>query len=181
MMHRIRIIFETIAKKNTYLNIVIFASVVLCLTMNYMTADLNKFENNIIPDIRFGFTREDLDKIFSDWGEEGISIYLRSNFFDFMFIPCYTLLLGSLMVIASQKADIFIDFTPLIVIAAVCDLFETAILRKAAIIFPMLTSEKIASLGSLSQQIKWVCLCTAIFFILLLGFRGRIDRGKKNK
>ena len=174
-----RKIFDSVSQNKIYFCIVVAFSFVVGLAMNLVGSGLSNMENSMVPDVRFGFTRDDLHSLYESWGVVGRSIYLRINFLDFIFIICYTLLLGSLSVITARMSRSSLDFAPIAIVTAICDLIETLILRKAVYVFPSLISSNIAFIGSLAQQMKWVCLCINILLIVLFGFRSIIKNKSK--
>lgn len=149
-----------------------------------MTASgFRDLENKEIPDVGFGFTSDSIGSLYNSWGEVGRSTYYRLNTLDFMFMPCYTVLLGSLLVLTAQMSGSrspMIDFTPISTITALCDVIETTTLRRALVLFPVLIDEREAQIGSLAQQMKWIALSLNVFLILVLGCKGLFAK-KKSK
>merc|ERR1712038_1731820 len=140
---------------------------------NNASSGLADFEVKFIPDVRFGFTNDDIHSLYESWGEFGRSIYYRINLLDLLFIPCYTLLLGSLLARTSPLMNkIDLDITLISTVTAVCDLIETVSLRRAVNIYPMLMDEKVAQIASLAQQVKWIALSLNVFMVLVFGCRG---------
>mmetsp|Transcript_15007 Transcript_15007/g.19010 ORF Transcript_15007/g.19010 Transcript_15007/m.19010 type:complete len:181 (-) Transcript_15007:121-663(-) len=167
-------IYHAVSSSSGLMYAVIGFTIAVGLAMNIASSGLAELENKYVPDVRFGFTSDDISSLYNSWGEVGRSVYYRINTLDFMFIPCYTLLLGSLLVRTTDMSGppgSLIYLTPISTLTAFCDVIETGILRRALIIFPLLIDEKVAQIGSLAQQMKWISLSLNIFLILFLGCR----------
>jgi hypothetical protein len=169
-------IFLYIASNKKYLYGLIGLTIILGLAMNLVASGLNDFEQNAAPDLGFGFTNNNLKHLYGGWGEAGRSIYLHLNLLDFVFIPCYTLLVGTLLVLAvstqAQLSGLMPVLTVIPIITAIGDIIETSILRRTASIFPDLVGETAIHLGSLAQQMKWTFLGINVFLVSFLGTRG---------
>jgi hypothetical protein len=188
-------IFLYIASNKKYLYGLIGLTIILGLAMNLVASGLNDFEQNAAPDLAFGFTNDYLKHLYAGWGEAGRSIYLHLTLLDFVFIPCYTLLVGTLLVLTTSSqaqlsgtlsvlptsnqakmsgslSKLSSVLTVIPIIIAIGDIIETSILRRTASIFPDLVGETVIHVGSLAQQMKWTFVGLNIFLVSFFGTKG---------
>ena len=168
---------SSIASNDYAFHAIVACTIAVFGAMNYISSGLDA------PDVRFGFTSDDLLSVFHEWKEEERSRYLLMNSLDFLFIPCYTTLLGYAMVILSINSSTanVTPFTPLVIVLGICDGIENVVLRKAITNFPLSIDDEIADLGSLAQKIKWILLCFILILIITIGCGSKRSEIEKQK
>mmetsp|Transcript_8770 Transcript_8770/g.11038 ORF Transcript_8770/g.11038 Transcript_8770/m.11038 type:complete len:179 (-) Transcript_8770:38-574(-) len=175
-----RHVFDYVSKNFVLVTVISILFGTVAIAMNVSAFPLNEFENNVAPDVRFGFNIETLHEIYNEWGQKGCDAYLMVNTLDFIFIQCYVLFLGSVLAMTSRWSGSRTDFSFAIIVTAIADMVESAVLRTTVIAFPLSVDEWIVKIGSLGQQIKWIFLGFSILLILVQGFKGLAQKQKED-
>ena len=112
------------------------------------------------PDMRFGYTADDLYSIYEIWGEEGCKEYIRSAYYDYMYIPTYVLFMNALLLRACRRSKWDDKFVPQLAwLMLVADYTETSIHIAGCNRYPDRLDKSVVMFGDLFNRIKFVCLC----------------------
>jgi len=134
--------------------------------------------NTACPDLRFGYTPDDIYTWMDMIGPKGRDLYQRMVRWDlFPYMESYTLLLATILwkqCQTSTKKNLYLlAYVPCL--AMFCDVIETAINGYALVSFPSQVDDKLMYLSSMGNQLKWITFLAAIFSI------GYIEITKRQK
>mmetsp|Transcript_20967 Transcript_20967/g.30711 ORF Transcript_20967/g.30711 Transcript_20967/m.30711 type:complete len:176 (-) Transcript_20967:152-679(-) len=125
----------------------------------------------IWPDVRFGFTPDELYKIFHDWSKDERSQYVRVNTCDFVAcMPGYTASIGFWLYLSGRRAKLEspVRLCAVILAAWAADVVETIVLRKGCLAYPSTMGDGVILIGSIAQRMKWLCLLSSVVVIVFL-------------
>lgn len=113
--------------------------------------------NSTIPDFMFGYSDQQLNSLYEQWGRDGRQAYVKGANTDlFPCIEAYTILLGAFLVVASDRLRWKNDRIAYAAVAVMLlDLGETWIQRHGSQVYPEKMSPNMIFLGSLCNQAKW--------------------------
>ncbi|GFH52413.1 hypothetical protein CTEN210_08889 [Chaetoceros tenuissimus] len=134
--------------------------------------------NIACPDLRFGYTPDDIYTWMDMIGPKGRDLYQRMVHWDlFPYMESYTLLLATILwrqCQSSTKKNLsLLAYLPFLVMF--CDVIETAINGYALVSFPSRVDDKLMYLSSMGNQLKWITFLAAILSI------GYIEITKRQK
>ena len=124
--------------------------------------------NTACPDLRFGYTPEDIYAWMDMIGPEGRDLYQKMVRWDlFPYMESYTVLLATILSRQCQSSNMkdlsTIAYLPFLVMF--CDVIETAINGYALVSFPSRVDDKLMYLSSVGNQLKWSTFSAAIISI----------------
>lgn len=134
--------------------------------------------NTACPDLRFGYTPDDIYTWMDIIGPKGRDLYQRMVRWDlFPYMESYALLLATILwkqCHSSTKKNLsLLAYLPFL--AMFCDVIETAINGYALVSFPSRIDDKLMYLSSIGNQLKWIAFLAAILSI------GYIEITKRQK
>ena len=132
-------------------------------------------------DLRFGYTADDVLYWLYKLGPGGREEYLRMVQWDiFPYMPAYTILLGSLLLMESERVGG--QYPSELALAApvvmVCDAVETCLNGYATKIFPQEMSKRLVLVSSVANMLKWVCFAQCLLLLAYLFVSNRISPRK---
>ena len=138
--------------------------------IGYLSGPLDAIGAGPPPDLRFGYTYQELKDLLEAWGEDGRSQYVKVALFDMgCYIPAYVMMFGILLFNAIEKASWSKSLMHIVPLITLADYVETiAQLYLVAISFPELDPMLVA-IGSIANQIKW-SLAGILILQVLCGF-----------
>ena len=166
-------LYETVLCNRKLLIAVIVAQISSVLVMMKLNSMCLSMGAGPIPDLRFGFSSEEIYNIFEDCGYEGRQNYLRLALFDFMpYIPAYTICMGSLLFHLLRLADWNVRLSVIMVFGAFCDYIETMVLVIGCFLFPQRLSENAVVISDSFNRIKWILVAIEVVLFLSASVAG---------
>ena len=135
-----------------------------------------------IPDVMLNYDLNTLNKLFNDYGPQGIAIYKKIQILDFIYPLIYTtLMLGILARLRKPKffnKPYFLPFAILIM-----DYSENFLLRYLINHYPFLTPDfrKYAELASIATSLKWAFIAVVLLEITAFFIYGLLHKSKRHK
>jgi len=180
-MQKLSSFFNTIASSWLLFLFSVLFAVASNILIYYISSPLNTFINNdIIPDLWFGFTSDKLYELYDKWGSLGRATYVKTALCDFFpFMPAYTIFLGSILTFAAKQAGYYTDKNgrsknSVVVVAVLLilmfDWIETGILLVSCYTYPAYQlSSTVMRLASAANQMKWIFVAgTILSFVSLV-------------
>ena len=119
------------------------------------------------PDMRFGYSADELYGIFDTWGEEGCNEYIRTATYDFMYIPTYVVFLNALLIRTCRRNRWSDSFVPQLAwTMLLADYGETFIHVMGCREYPDRLDKTVVMFGDLFNRIKFVGVGVAGTLIL---------------
>jgi hypothetical protein len=132
------------------------------------------------PDIRFGYTPDELNSWFDAIGQEGCKSYKQLAMVDiFPYMESYTLFFGGLLVKVARRANVSEKVALLAPLVMMLDVVETVIPAYGCFLYPEeRLSAKLIHVASFANQLKWIVFH---FGFVLLGILFVISKVKPVK
>lgn len=139
-------------------------------TMKTLNERVNSFGAGPAPDLRMGFTLDELNQWYEAMGEEGRQAYLEMATFDFFpYMEVTPILLGTFLYSQLTAAGMSPSAAMIMPVAMICDLAETYIVAYGCKGYP---NEKLpehyVELASLGNQVKWVLYSSGLMLLSVL-------------
>lgn len=169
-------ILNALEKQSTVRNLVlaIIASAVTVSLMAFLTQTMvyDVFGTVDMPDMKLGYSYEDILVIFDTLGTEGLQVWMQAHLLDLLFPLAYAFamvfgLMMELRIAFPENKNLRV-IALLPILAAFADYVENTIIAAQAVSYPNLSATVIA-VASAFTTIKWILLYAgfAIIFILL--------------
>lgn len=123
------------------------------------------------PDMRFGFSAEEIYDWIEKLGVDGRETYLKMVAFDFFpYMEAYAILLGALLLQQLELAKLSKQVALIFPAAMICDMFETFIVGYAVKNYPetMVKPVYLDTVASTANQSKWILAVTGMLLLSLL-------------
>ena len=162
--------------RNKFLGLITLIAGLLFFLLTFLVfapieSDLKGSTGYGVMEFEFAWTSENVNKIFTAWGQNGINKQIFATWIDFLYIPCYSFFLaGSILLISRKLEDksqqIGLHMTLLPFIAGIFDVIENINLLL------MLTNESFIwstspFIASLCASIKFGLLILALLFFII--------------
>lgn len=159
------------------------ASVFAFLVFPRLTLEMNQDEAGPPPDLRYGYTSEELNAWYDAIGEDGCRNYKRLALLDlFPYMECYTLLFGGLIAKAARLAGQNPELALLMPVIMLCDVVETVIPAYGCFLYP---SERLPTLlihvSAAANRLKWTLFVVSNVVLSFLFFTSLLKAAVKKK
>ena len=130
---------------------------------------LRKFNAGSPPDMRFGYTSDEIYEWLEKLGPDGRKHYLDLVYWDFFpMMPTYAVLLGSLLYEEIKHTEHRNEIAYVFPVTMLFDVVETAANGYTAYHFPDPVDSYIVDISSLANQMKWLALGSGLFALSLI-------------
>lgn len=138
--------------------------------MKTLNQHVNSFGAGAAPDLRMGFTSDELNQWYDAMGDEGRQAYLKMATFDFFpYMEITPILLGTFLYSQLTAAGMSPSAAMMMPVAMVCDLMETYIVVYGCKNYP---NEPLpvhyVELASVGNQLKWVLYSSGLMLLSAL-------------
>lgn len=162
-------LLERVADSSKLMACAILVEVVSVYVMQQLLDRLDSLEAGPCPDLRFGYTEEELYEWYDALGKEGCEIYKHVYRFDlFPYMSSYAILLGALLVQQAKEADFNTQVAMVFPFAMLFDLMETVIPACGCEIYPKRLPSYAVLVGIGANQLKWITLITGLALLSCL-------------
>ncbi len=164
------LLLEMISNSNFMTTMVLFLEFYAMQEMRALNDRVNSFGAGAAPDLRMGFTSDELNQWYHDLGEEGRQAYLKMAAFDFCpNMEVNPILLGTFLYSQLTAAGISPNAAMMMPVAMVCDLLETYIVVYGCKQYP---NERLpdhyVELASVGNQMKWILYASGLMLLTVL-------------
>lgn len=176
-------LFRAVYRSKPCLIGAVLFEIVVSLIMNVMHRPVESYTAGTTLDLRYGYTADDVRYWLYKLGPEGREKYLRMVQWDiFPYIPAYTILLGSLLLMESEKTggQYPCELAWAAPVIMVCDIVETSLNGYATKRFPQKISNRLVLISSVANMLKWAYFALSILLLAYLFIFNRISPKKKN-
>jgi hypothetical protein len=163
-------IFRSVADhKSLAFKVAVLFEVFAITVIQILISSLDAKGAGPIPDLRFGYSRDELMQLFETWGEDGRNHYLRVETVDlFCYIPAYVVFGGGMLWKALQLAGWSEWWIYLVPVMALADYVETLSQTYNCITFPKGFNEYVFLLGTTANKIKWVSVGFMVMVMVII-------------
>lgn len=122
------------------------------------------------PDIRFGYTPDELNDWYGAIGQEGCELYKQLAMVDiFPYMESYTLVLGGLLVKVARRANVSEQVALLAPLVMMLDVVETVIPAYGCFLYPEeRLSTQLIQVSSFANQLKWIIFSFSLALLVVL-------------
>jgi hypothetical protein len=122
------------------------------------------------PDIRFGYTPDELNAWYGAIGQEGCKSYKQLAMVDiFPYMESYTLFFGGLLVKVARRANVSEQIALLAPLVMMLDVVETVIPAYGCFLYPEeRLSNQMIHVASFANQLKWVIFNSGLVLLVVL-------------
>ena len=163
------LLLEMISNSNFMTTLVLFIEFYAMQEMKALNERVNSFGAGAAPDLRMGFTSDELNQWYDAMGEEGRQAYLNMAAFDFCPMAINPILLGTFLYSQLTAAGFSSNSAMIMPLAMVCDLLETYIVVYGCKNYP---NERLpdhyVELASVGNQLKWILYSTGLMLLSVL-------------
>ena len=122
--------------------------------------------SSCLPDLMLGLPF-DLNHLYNIWTPALHKAYVRASIIDFCLImPGFTLLLGSMLIIAARRLNISENVAHLMTVAYMSDVAETSISVYGSMIYPSRLPLLVVRFASIAGQSTWIMCYVAVLIIV---------------
>ena len=133
-------------------------------------------------DLRYGYTADEVRYWLYKLGPEGREKYLQMVMWDiFPYMPAYTILLGSLLLMESERGQHPSELAWAAPFVVVCDAVETCLNGYATKIFPQKMNKWLVLVSSVANMLKWVSFAASLLLLAYLFASNRISPKKRSE
>ncbi|GAX26995.1 hypothetical protein FisN_9Lh304 [Fistulifera solaris] len=164
------LLLDKISQSNFMTTLVIVIALYAMQEMKALNEQVNSFGAGAAPDLRMGFTSDELNQWYDDMGEQGQQAYLQMAAWDFCpFMVITPILIGTYLYGQLAAAGMSPNAAMMMTVAMVCDLLETYIVVYGCKHYP---KEKLpdhyVELASVGNQLKWILYVSGLMLLTVL-------------
>lgn len=163
-------LLERVASSNFLFSIAVIVELVSIHLMYQFVEQIKDLGRGPPPDMRFGYTQDELYAWYEGIGEEGRKLYLSMVRFDlFPYMATYAVLLGAITLNLARQAQMPDKIALIFPIAMWFDFMETVIPGYGANLYPKRLPEFVVLVAIGGNQLKWLsfgvgmAILTALF------------------
>lgn len=150
----------------------LFMAIMMVICMKFVNPAIDGQNGASLLELQLAFDKELGLEIINRWGADGIAVYLRWGFTDYLYAVSYSLFLASLLAVqlfrTEKEGAPLLSLTPFLALAAgACDWLEN-ILEYFFINNPLNFPAGLFFAHSLVALLKWAGIFTAITAIIYL-------------